>query len=435
MSRLRAIVSGLFRRPLVQNIGALYGVQVANYLLPLVTIPYLARVLGPSGWGLVLFSQSVGMYLVLVVEYGFGLSATREVARYRNQPDRLANLLAEVLGAKGLLVLLTLPPVVLLRLFVPEFSEDPIYLWMAVAWGILQAAHPLWYFQGQERLKLISILTIGAKLVTTAGVFIVVRQPGDGWLVLALQALGALVPLGIGSLMVYREVPWRRPTWAGAVDAIKLGWTMFLLKSGTSIYTTANVMLLGLLAPPAQVGLFGGAERIAKFFVRVVGPIKDSLYPRLSHLAATDRAQQHRLAQMGLAVMGGLGLLMTIGVAVAAPILVRVVLGSEYEDAIPVVRILAALPFLIAMSHALGTQWLLPLGYERPFMLVTYGAGPVNLVLALALATQWQATGMAVASLAAQIFSTGGLYLALRRRGVRVFGRGSRVSIGPDWQA
>ncbi|MFX9912081.1 oligosaccharide flippase family protein, partial [Acinetobacter baumannii] len=79
---------GLLRHGLVQNVLALYGVQIANYLFPLITVPYLARVLGPKGWGMVAFAQAFGQYLMLVVEYGFSLSATREVARSRDSLER-----------------------------------------------------------------------------------------------------------------------------------------------------------------------------------------------------------------------------------------------------------------------------------------------------------------------------------------------------------
>jgi hypothetical protein len=77
-------------RRIIQNASALYGAKIANYLLPLVMVPYLARVLGPEAWGVILFVQAIGMYLMLVVEYSFDLSATRQVARNQDNPALLA---------------------------------------------------------------------------------------------------------------------------------------------------------------------------------------------------------------------------------------------------------------------------------------------------------------------------------------------------------
>ena len=88
----------LSRTRLARNIFALYVVRAANQLLPLIVIPYLARVLGPSGWGLVAFAQAFAMYGIITVEYGFEFSGTRAVARDRGQASRMSELVAGILG-------------------------------------------------------------------------------------------------------------------------------------------------------------------------------------------------------------------------------------------------------------------------------------------------------------------------------------------------
>jgi O-antigen/teichoic acid export membrane protein len=88
------------RRGFIHNVLALYGVQACTYALPLLTFPYLARVLGPSGWGVVVFAQAIGDVTACVVEYGFDISASRETSRHRDEPERLSALISGVLGAK-----------------------------------------------------------------------------------------------------------------------------------------------------------------------------------------------------------------------------------------------------------------------------------------------------------------------------------------------
>src|SRR6202042_152120 len=111
------------------NVLSLYGVQVASYIVPLLTIPYLARVLGANGWGLVAFAQSFGSYFALLGEYGFALSATREVARHRNDRDKLTDIFAGVLGAKTLLAAASIVVAIMVRWWVPVFHEHPVLLW------------------------------------------------------------------------------------------------------------------------------------------------------------------------------------------------------------------------------------------------------------------------------------------------------------------
>ena len=123
-----AWLRGLLQHGLVQNVLALYGVQAANYLFPLLTLPYLTRVLGPVSWGLLAMVQSFAQYLALLVEYGFNLSATREVARHRDDRSHLASLLAGVTGAKGVLSGLTIFLALAAYEWIPNFRDSAALL-------------------------------------------------------------------------------------------------------------------------------------------------------------------------------------------------------------------------------------------------------------------------------------------------------------------
>ena len=143
---VRGRVSHLWHHRLVQNALALYAAQFATFLLPLVTVPYLARVLGPDTWGLVVFAQAFGLYANLIVDYGYLLSATRDVARHRDSIERLTEILSGVLGAKLLLAFLCVCLAGLAQIVVPALQGKGIFLWMGIFWGIGLALNPLWFF-------------------------------------------------------------------------------------------------------------------------------------------------------------------------------------------------------------------------------------------------------------------------------------------------
>src|SRR5579864_6558857 len=125
-------VRRLFSHPVTQNALGLYAVQFAGYVIPLFTIPYLARVLRPQGFGLVVFAQSFALWASLVVEYGFNFSATRDVARSRTDPNRLSEIAAGVLGAKIVLVSGMVAIAVTAAFTVPIFLQHPAYLWWTI---------------------------------------------------------------------------------------------------------------------------------------------------------------------------------------------------------------------------------------------------------------------------------------------------------------
>jgi PST family polysaccharide transporter len=401
---------------LVQNAVSLYGVQIAIYLVPLITVPYLARVLGAAGWGMVAFAQAFGSYVALLGEYGFALSATREVARHRDSREKLIGILAGVMGAKGLLAAVSLLAALLAGWLVPIFREHPVLLWTGMFWALTRAFSMMWFFQGFERMQVIAAVEIACQTLATIGIFVLVHRPQDGWRVLIVQGLGYLLSFAIGLGMAYRELPFRLPTWHSTWEALRMGWTMFLFRGSVSLYTVGNAFILGLFVPPQIVGYYAGAEKTSRAFLGLLNPVSQTLYPRLSSLVHTARDRAARLARIGVAVMGLGGVAMGTLVFFLAPLLVRIVLGGEFAPAVPILRILALLPPLIALSNVFGIQWMLPLGMDRAFNTIIVLAGLINLGLAVVFAPLFGGVGMAWAVVSAEIFVTGGIYLFLRLR-------------------
>jgi PST family polysaccharide transporter len=392
------------------------GVQIAGYVVPLITIPYLARVLGVAGWGLVAFAQAFGSYVALLGEYGFVLSGTREVARQSDNKERLTEILAGVLGAKGLLAAGSLVVAVLIQPWVPIFRDHPILLWAGMFWALSRAFSMVWFFQGLERMRLVASLEISGQALATAAIFVLVRRPEDGWRVLAIQGIGYFLSFGCGLVLAYLDLPFGLPSWGSAVEALKMGWTMFLFRGSVSLYTVGNAFILGLFVGPQYVGYYAGAEKISKAFLGLLNPVGQTLYPRLSRLVHSSKQQAAQLARVGLAVMGVGGITMGVAVFVFSPLLVQIILGRGFEAAIPVMRILCLLCPLIALSNVFGIQWMLPLGLDRQFNTIIVLAGLINFAAAVILAPRFAQIGMAWAVVIAETFVTSAIYILLRYR-------------------
>jgi PST family polysaccharide transporter len=409
-------LSGFLRHSLVQNALSLYGVQIASYVVPLVTIPYLARVLGASGWGLVAFAQAFGSWIALIGEYGFSLSATREVARHREDTQKLAKIFAGVLGAKVLMAAVSVVLALVARRFVPLFREHSDLLWAGMFWALAQVFGMMWYLQGLERMKLVAALDIAAKTVATLGVFVFVRKPDDAWLVLVLQGCGFWISAAVCLGLVYRRLPFRMPTVAAVREALQMGWSMFLFRASVSLYTTGNAFILGFFVSPQFVGYYAGAEKISRAFLGLLNPISQTLYPRLSHLVLRAQNRAAQLARISVSVMGAGGAAIGLGVFLMAPVLVHVILGRDFGPAVPVLRILSLLVPLVALANVFGIQWMLPLGLDRAFNKIILLAGLINISLALLLAPLYTDLGMAWAVVTAEAFVSAGMYLSLRSR-------------------
>lgn len=408
LDELNRIVRQGLRSSVGKNVLSLYSIQFANYILPFITVPYLVRVLGPERFGTLAFGQGLMAYFSSVVNYGFDWSATRKISIERDHVEEVSRVCANVWGAKSLLCALCFTVLLLLTWAVPrvhEVSSLMLILFGGVAGGVL---FPSWLFQGLERMGPMSAINLAIRVLVVVAMFILVRTPRDFLVYAGLGSLGSFLGGLVGMGLAFRSFGLRLvvPTWAGIWESLREGCVLFLSSAAIVLYTSGNAFILGLMAGDTVVGYYSAGERIVKAIVRSSGPLSQAFYPRFSRLVSESR---HRAMQWGkrlLFVMGGLGLFLTVGIFWGAGLIVRVVLGSGFYPSVSVLRILALLPFLVAVSNVLGVQLMIPLGREKAVFFLVLTAGCLNMALAAVLAPVWQANGMALSVLIAELFIT-----------------------------
>lgn len=405
------------RSSLARNAAALYGVQFVRKLLPLIIIPYLARILGPPGWGLVAFMQSLAEFVVLVIEFGFNLSATREVARNRESRETCSDIMAGVLGAQLMLALGGTFAALLVSRFVPLLHDNPRLVAAGLFYAVAQGFIPLWFFQGLEKMRLAATLEICGRLAGLVALFLLVHSPADTWLALGIQGVAPAFTTGVGLLVAYRTISFRMPKPRLVAEALRRGWPLFVYRSAESLYGVGNSFLLGLFAAPAEVGYFASAEKISRAVFGLLNPIREALYPRLSDMARRAPEDAARLARAGVVVTVSGGIFLGASMFFLAPVLISLLMGSAFAPAVTVLRILSILPVLLSLSNSAGLQWLLPLGRDAEVNRVILCAGALNVGLAVLLASRFAHIGMAIAVVCAEAFVAISLVRAALRTG------------------
>jgi PST family polysaccharide transporter len=404
-----------FRGRLFQNVLALYGAQAGRKIIPLVSLPYLARTLGPAGWGLVAFVTALAEFIVIVIEFGFNLSATREIARHRDSPTRCGEIMAGVLGAQCLLSVLAMLAAFVAAHWIPVLSNDPKLLASGLVYALACGFSPVWFFQGLEWMRTAAALELVSKLATLGLLFAFVHQPADAWKALLVSATPAVASTIVGLALAWRTIPCRVPAPAQVREALRMGWPMFMFRSTESLYGVGNAFLLGLFAPVRYVGYFAPAEKISKAVFGLLNPIREAVYPRLSHLAARGHHNAAYLAKVSAAVMICGGFVLGGGVVVFAPLLVRIFLGGDFTQVVLILRIMAALPVLLSVTYAIGLQWLLPLGLDQVVNRIILCAGLLNVALSFLLAPRYLHVGMACAVVCSEAFVSVSMVVAVFR--------------------
>jgi polysaccharide transporter, PST family len=401
---------------LLRNVAGLSGIQFATILVPLITVPYLTRVLGPSSWGLLAFSQAFGGYLLVIIEYGFSLSATREIARFRDDRAKVRDILSGVLGAKVLLSTLCFMAATIALRWVPDFREHPALLWAALGWAVCQGFNMLWYFQGIERVGPFAKLDVTTKILALIGIIGFVHRPGDDWKVLALQAAAAFVSAAVAMGIAYSKAPFSFPRFSSAWQALRMGQTLFFFKCSVSLYTVGNAFILGLFAPTDIVGYYAAAEKLAKAAFTPLSPINQAIYPRVVHLIHRLPLEAAHLIKRSFALLGMAGGCITVVTYAVAPWVVGLLFGRSYLPAVPILRILAFLPLLISLSYVFGLLWMVPLGMDRSFNTIILTGGLLNVGLAVLLAPAFLGQGMAWAAVTSELYVVIAMYYWLNRK-------------------
>ncbi|HXG36598.1 MAG TPA: flippase [Dehalococcoidia bacterium] len=419
---LSEIVRAGLKSGVARNAASLYLIQFANYIVPLIMVPYLVRVLGPAGYGAVAFAQGFINYLMLFVEYGFDWSVTRKISVQRENLEAVNHTALHVWTAKGLLAVVGFVVLLALTPLVAKLGE---VRWLLLAlYGLVlgNVLFPTWLFQGMERMVAISVINLGMKLSVLAGVFLLVKRPEDALLYAGLLGGGSLLAGLTGVAVAFWMFGLRpgRVSFGGVWEALKEGWVLFLSKASVSLYTAGNAFILGMLTNHTVVGYYSAAEKIVKSLLGLLGPIAQAAYPRFSKLAAESKERALFWGRRMLLLMGSAGFAISVGILAGANIIVSPLLGSQFGPSVPVMRILAFLPFLISLSNVLGIQLMIPLGKDRAFTLILFGAGVLNVSLALLLAPAWHERGMAVAVLLSEIFVTSAMFLYLAKVGLSV---------------
>lgn len=407
---------------LASNIVYLYILQGLNYAIPLAVLPYLVRVLGMDVYGLVAFSQAFAQYFIVFTDYGFNLSATRTIAQYHGNLRAIRKTFFQVFLFKSAFTLLGIVLLWCIALAVPRVRHDLAYFLLAYLSVIGNLLFPQWYFQGIEKMQYISIYTGIAKLSSAALLFAFVHSSSHGLRAIGILSIGTLISGILGTATALREIglAFERPSWQELRATLSDGWHVFVATASISLYTNTNVFVVGLLAGNVQVGYFSAAEKLIRAMTGVAGPVTQAVYPRINSLAAASRDAALSLASKVLFWMSGTSLLMSLAMMFLANTVTAILFGANAAGTVPVIRWIAFLPFLIAISNVLGIQTMLTFGLDRQFSRILLISGIVNVAVAIPLVHSLGAMGAGIAVFLTETLVTVTMAVVLWRHDIRI---------------
>jgi PST family polysaccharide transporter len=411
------------KKRLFSNFLSLAVLQGTNYILPLITLPYLVRVLGAEKFGLIMFAQAFIQYFVILTDYGFNLSATREISIYRDNKEKVSKIFSSVMLIKfGLLILSFIIMSIIVFSF-EKFRQDWLVYYLTFGIVIGQVLFPVWFFQGMERMKYITFLNIFAKIVFTILIFVVIHKASDYIYVPLINSLGFLVAGFLSIFLIFKnfELSLKTPGLNQIIYFLKEGWHIFISTVAISVYTISNTFILGLFTNNTIVGYYSAAEKIIKAVQGLFTPVSQTIYPYISKLLHESKEKGLLFIRKVILIMGIVSLIISILILLLAQPIVLILLGEKYLQSVIVLKIMSFLPFIIMLSNILGIQTMVTLGYKKVFSNILISAGIINLVLAFILVPLYQHVGISIAVLISEIFVTVVMFIYLTNRGINLW--------------
>lgn len=349
------------KKRLFENFISLGALQIFTYVIPLITLPYLSRVLGVDKFGLVFFALAFVEYFRVLTDYGFNLSATREIAVNRHNLNNLSNIFNSVMIVKVILLIVSFLILCIAIVFIPKLRADWFVFILSFLIVIGNAIYPVWFFQGMEHMKYITFLNILSKTLFLILIFIFVKNSADYILVPLLNALGFLFSGIIGFIFAIKKfnVQLYIPKKQSIIKQFKYSSEFFLSRASVTAFTCTNTFFLGLISSNTLVAYYVAADKIYTAIKNLINPVTNAIYP---YIAKNKDLRMYKnifiytiIAHIGICVF----------VFIFAKDIITIFYGAELQSAYKLLQIFTISIMIVCISMMLGYPLLGASGHTK----------------------------------------------------------------------
>ncbi len=409
---------------LFKNIFSLGSVQIINYIFPLITVPYISRIIGPEGYGILNYSTAFISYFTLLISYGFDLTGTRRIAQNSNNLEKITTVVSEVITSRTILYVISIVAFLFLVHFFEPISKNKLVTIILFIGTISSVISPQYIFQGMQKLTIFAKLNFIKGVINTVLIFIIIKKPDDYILIAVLNSFFSIT-INI-FLYFYANklfgVRYKFCTLNNALNVLNKEKLIFLSTVTISLYTTTNIVVLGIFVDPKEVGYYTTSIGFINILNLVINaPISKSLYPFISNAFASSKEYGIEIVKKILPTIMYLTFLASIFLLIFAPSIINLFYGKQFELSIPSLRIISFIPFIVGLSNVFGIQIILNLGLDRLFFRVTAIASIFGVALNIFMSKNYGYIGTAWNSIIVECFVTIMMYITLKKSNIKIF--------------
>jgi|WetSurMetagenome_2_1015567.scaffolds.fasta_scaffold00889_8 polysaccharide transporter, PST family len=347
---------------LFSNFVSLSILQALNLLLPLITLPYLVRVIGAEKFGVIAFASSFVIYFQSITDYGFSLTGTREIAINRDDPVILSKIFSRIITIKSIFLILTFTIFCTAIFCFKRFENYEIvflFSFITIAGNVF---FPDWFFQGMEKMEFITLFNFISKLLFTILLFVLIKRNEDYIFVPLITSMGFFVA-GVGAFFYAIQkfnIHIKLPTFKEIVQEIKSGIYVFISMFLPNLYYNSSIFFLGIFGTHLSVALFSAAQRIISLSLSFIEVFSRTFFPYLNRNISKYKSFERLILSLGI--------LLSIGIAIFSKLIINVLFSSEFSSSVYILLILSISPFLNSIMYCYGTNYLLTMHQDKVLM-------------------------------------------------------------------
>lgn len=375
--------------------------QLLILILPLVTAPYIARVLGVDGIGTYAYTYSIANYFIIFAMLGFNNYGNRSIAKIREDREELSNTFWNIFALQLFSATLSVLIYILyIFLFLKDNRVIAIYQLIYIGSALFDIN---WFFFGIEQFKLTVIRNIAIKLLSVGLVFIFVKTSEDLWMYTLICAVGMLMSNLALWPFLRQFVNFKKPELRTIKTHIIPNCILFIPIVALSFYKLMDKIMLGRMSGMMQVGFYDNSERIINIPLGIIMALGTVMLPKMSSLVASKNVEQsHKYLEYSLKFIAFLAPALTFGIAGIAPEFAIIFYGKEFAICGRIITLLSPIILFISLGNIIRMEYLIPNNKDRIFVFSIIIGAIINLTINIFIIPRFGAFGAAIATMCAE---------------------------------
>lgn len=411
------------KKKIIRNIASLATIQVANFVMPLISVPVISRILGPEHFGLINFIGALIMYFNLFIGYGFNLTATRKLIKDPENITLRNKIFSEVLYCQILLFIVSMILFAILLYGIPTLSTHKKVCIYAFLFCISSVLTQNWIFQAMQDLSKVAVVNLLGKIIYLVMVITLINTKEDYyWQPLSLSLTQIIV--GLTSFF------WAKNKYHLSIVKVSLNECFSILVEGkaiflsiilTTLYTTANIVVLGLLQNQEQVGYYTAGQKLITVAQTLITlPLSQVFFPHIGRSFAESIDKGVSNVQKLIPPVILTTTCLAFAIIIIGPYVLKIFYGELFLPAIPVFQILAFVPLFNALNNILGVQLLINLKLDKIYFKVIATVSVLSTFLNIYMSHNWSYIGCALNWIFTEIIICVILYLIIKSKGINL---------------